>query len=472
MRGQGAESLALRSLREAYRWHQLHRSGDLPVWEAPDGLETHLAASHGALPLESSDPDDVVDFLLREVMPRPTGNSHPSFLGWGHGGGDELQMIAAIIASAMNSNTGGRNHGATHVDRTVLGWLRDIFDFGPSSSGVFTHGTSEANLLALAIARTRAHSDSTAVSEVSREVVYVGADIHDSVTKAARLLQFGHIRVVQPDRNNGGISANALEGAINRDRADGFLPVAVVASAGSIDSGACDQFDDIADVCLDQRVWMHVDGAFGAWLRIAPPPFDEPVAGIERADSLAFDLHKWLPMPFSTGVLLTKDPAAHRATFASDADYLEPGAGLAGGPDWAVNYGIALSRPFQSLAPYLILRVRGLRAIGEAIAYCIVLAHYFGDLVTQSPYLRLVSDVTGNVVLFDALSADGASIPADEVASGLQRRGETVFSTTSMNGRQVLRACFVNHGTRPRHVDQAIRELDRYVRTRESKKTG
>mgnify|MGYP000497494397 FL=1 len=359
VRGQGAESLALRSLREAYRWHQLHRSGDLPVWEAPDGLETHLAASHGALPLESSDPDDVVDFLLREVMPRPTGNSHPSFLGWVHGGGDELQMIAAIIASAMNSNTGGRNHGATHVDRTVLGWLRDIFDFGPSSSAVFTQGTSEANLLALAIARTRVHSDSTTVVEVSREVVYVGEDVHDSVTKAARLLQFGHIRVVRADQDNGGFSADALEGAVNRDRADGFIPVAVVASAGSIDSGACDQLDDIADVCLDKGVWMHVDGAFGAWLRIAPPPFDEPVAGIERADSLAFDLHKWLPMPFSTGVLLTKDPAAHRATFASDAGYLEPGAGLAGGPDWVVDHSIAVSRSLQGLTPCPSLRARG-----------------------------------------------------------------------------------------------------------------
>ena len=182
--------------------------------------------------------------------------------------------------------------------------------------------------------------------------------------------------------------------------------------------------------------------------------------GIDGADSLAFDLHKWFPGPFATGVLLVADAASHRATFATDASYLSPSKALAGSPDWAVNYGVALSRPFQGLAPYVIMRSRGIAALGEAIAYCVVLAHYFAHLIEASTSLRLAAPAVGNVILFQALDALGEAIDADVIANDLQERGETVFSTTRQNQTRVLRACFVNHLTRPAHVEQAIRELE------------
>jgi aromatic-L-amino-acid decarboxylase len=165
-------------------------------------------------------------------------------------------------------------------------------------------------------------------------------------------------------------------------------------------------------------------------------------------------------VPFAVSALLVADPAAHRETFATQASYLDVSRALAGGPDWATNCGLALSRPFHGLARYLILRARGLRAIGEGIAHCVVLAQYFADLVMRSPLLDVVAPVVGNVILFEARHPDGEAIDADELAAVLQERGETVFSTTRRGARKVLRACFVNHNTRTKHVEAAVRQLE------------
>jgi aromatic-L-amino-acid decarboxylase len=430
-----------------------------PVWEDPAPVVDALRGSYGRLPIAGAPLAATVHFLTGVLLQHPVGNTDPRFLGWVHGGGDELGIGAAMIMAGMNSNTGGRDHGAVHVEATVLEWVRRIFGFPDSSSGVFTQGTSEANLLALAVARTSARNCETGDIDPRCEVVYVASDTHDSVMKAARLLQYGHVRQIPGREGDPRIDPDSLARAVASDRAEGLSPVCVVASAGTIDRGICDDLRSLAEVAREARIWLHIDGAFGAWLRIAPPPFDEPVAGIEFADSLAFDFHKWLPSPFAAGALLVRDRQAHRATFSTAASYLSPSDALAGGPDWAVNYGVALSRPFQGLAPYLVLRTHGLRALGQSIAYCVVLANYFADRIECADELRLVVPVEGNVVLFEAIGPDGVPLPADDVAASLQRRGRTVFSTTEFDGRRVLRACFVNHRTRPRHVDEAIDDL-------------
>jgi aromatic-L-amino-acid decarboxylase len=450
-------------LEHGLRQFRGQRSGDLSPWVPTEPLAELLAGHDGRLPVEGTGLQATSDFLVSEVLTRPTGNTHPNFFGWVHGSGDEIGIVTAIMAASMNANTGGRDHGAVHIEQTVLSWFRQIFGFAQGAGAVFTQGSSESSLLALAVARTNARRASFTANDPREEVVYAGNDVHESVTKCARILQFGHLRHVGSGTRTVGMSPEILRQMIRSDRESGRTPACVVATAGAIDSGGCDPLLEISDVCREERVWLHVDGAFGAWLRIAPPPFDTPVRGIDRADSLAFDVHKWLPVPFAAGVLLVADREIHRETFASAAEYLSPSDGLAGGPDWAVNYGVALSRPFQGLAPYAVLRVRGLRAIGEGIAYCVVLAHYFAHLVEQHPNTRLAAPVVGNVVLFHAVSADGQSLPADDVAAGLQLSGRSVFSTTALEGRRVLRACFVNHNTRPRHVDQAMRELEEFV---------
>jgi aromatic-L-amino-acid/L-tryptophan decarboxylase len=463
----GIDRLVGEVLAKALREFRARAKAEVPVWTDPSpGLTALLEGAAGSFPATAQDASDVIEFLVGEVMVRPTGNTDPRFWGWVHGGGDELEIVAAIIGAAMNANTGGRDHAAVRIEHVVLNWMREVFGFPATASAVFVQGTSEANLSALAVARTAAtrmmDGDVTEPGRPSPhdEVLYVSRATHDSVAKAARLLQFGHLQVVgvlegRTDR----MDPDLLERAIEQDRAAGLTPVCIVGSAGTIDGGDCDDLQRLADVAARTGVWLHVDGAFGAWLRIAPQPFDAPVAGIERADSLATDLHKWLPVPFSAGILMVKDRGVHRRTFATAADYLSPSDALAGGPDWATNYGIALSRPFQGLAAYLVLRTRGFTQIGEGIAHCVVLASYFADLIERDTSLRLSRPTVGNVVLFEAVDDRGRTLDPEAIAADLQRRGETVFSTTSFAGRRVLRACFVNHRTRARHVESAVGEL-------------
>lgn len=459
MRSDGYAAIVTRAL-DAFR---ARRSGSHPVWMPTEDLEGLLSGADGRLPVDGQGHEAPLAFLLEEVLTRPTGNTSPKFFGWVHGGGDELGVAAAIISAAMNSNTGGRDHGAVHVEVTLLAWMREVFGFGDTSSGVLTQGTSEANLLALATARTAARKLGKGQDDPRREILYAGADVHDSADKASRLLQFGPTRVASDAHGSPRMCPDELRRLIRQDRAEGLVPTCVIATAGSVDSGACDPLVAIAEVCREERVWMHVDGAFGAWLRIAPPPFDTPVRGLELADSLAFDFHKWLPVPFAVGALLVKDADVHRRTFANKAPYLSQGRALSGGPDWAVNYGIALSRPFQGLAPYLILRTYGLRQLGQGVAYCVVLAHYFAHLIDASERFTVVEPVVGNVVLFATVPALEDAGRADDIAAALQERGESVFSTTTWKGRSVLRACFVNHKTRPEHVEEAVQELEGQV---------
>jgi aromatic-L-amino-acid decarboxylase len=472
------DEIAHRVLDAALTDRRGRAASQLPVWREPSSLEAALRTTRWSeLGSEPRDVEELVAFLLTEVLPFPTGNVDPRFFGWVHGSGHELGVIAATVVAAMNANTGGRHHGAMLIDSTVRQWLLRIFGFPRAASAVLTQGTSEANLLGLAVAREWARSFGRPDTEEARppdprlEVLYAGPGVHESVMKAAKLLQFGPLRCVG-DANGADerLDPEALAVAIQNDLDAGLHPVAIVATAGGVDSGATDDLLQLRAVADRFGLWLHVDGAFGAWLRIATPPFDAPVRGIDAADSLALDLHKWLPVQMTVGGLLVRDSAVHRRTFSTGAPYLQRGEALASGEDWPTDYGMALSRPFQGLAPFLILQSIGLKALGEGIAHCVVLADYFSHLLVASGAFRLARPTVSNVVRFEPIhpAAPGCStergggsmgLDAGRLAARLQREGSTVFSTTTVDGRQVLRACFVHHGTRTHHVEEAVQQL-------------
>jgi aromatic-L-amino-acid decarboxylase len=480
------EELSHQVLAAAIADQRQRAASNLPVWQEPAGLEDALrTGGWSELTSEPRAARELVEFLLTEVLSHPTGNVDPRFLGWVHGSGHELGVISAVIVAAMNANTGGRHHGAMLIESTVRQWLLRIFGFQQAASAVLTQGTSEANLLGLAVAREWARSvrrpdaEETYRPDPRLEVLYTGPGVHESVTKAARILQFGPLRCVgNANSADERLDPEALAVAIANDLDAGLHPVAIVATAGGVDSGATDDLLQLRAVANRFGLWLHVDGAFGAWLRIAPSPFDAPVRGIDGADSLALDLHKWLPVPMTVGALLVRDSILHRRTFSTRAPYLQHGEALAGGEDWPTDYGIALSRPFQGLAPFMILQSIGLRALGEGIAHCVVLADYFSQLLVASGAFRLARPTVGNVVRFEPIpkAAPGYSarrgggptgldamsrsvVDAGRLAALLQRDGSTVFSTTIVDGRQVLRACFVHHGTRTHHVEEAVQQL-------------
>ncbi len=407
----------------------------------------------------------LVDTLASAVLPFGTGNTHPRFFGWVHGTGLASGLLAEMTAAAMNSNCGGRDHGAVYVEREVVDWCRRCFGFPAQASGVLVTGTSQATVIALAAARLRAlgaASRKDGVQGLPRLRAYAVDGVHNAVTKALELLGLGSsaLRTVAVS-SEGGMDMHALAAAIAADRDAGVLPFCVIGTAGSVDLGEFDDLDAIAELCVRERLWFHVDGAFGAWVRLADAPWCDLARGIERADSLAFDFHKWMYVQYDCGVALVRSEAEHRAAFAARPAYLAAQAqGLGGGEPWYCDYGTDLSRGFRALKVWTALRAHGSEALGRAITRNCELAARMAERVQAAPQLRLAAPVRLNVCCFSAapVNWDG---PAQDtlnaaIAQQLQLAGEAVFSTTRIRGRTVLRAAIVNHRTSEADVDRAI----------------
>lgn len=325
---------------------------DRPVWTPVSAAAR--AALDAPLPLEGEGAARVCNDLVDTVLPYPTGNTHPRFFGWVHGAGTPIGIIAEMMAAAMNANVGGRDHGAVYVERQVIDWCRQLFGFPSGASGLVVTGTSMATLIALAVARHgasdgRAGPDGLA-GQAAPLVGYTSAEAHSSVAKAFELLGLGrrNLRAV-PVAETYRMDIGLLAESIAADRAKGLTPFCVIATAGTVNTGAIDDLAAIATLCAHQNLWLHVDGAFGA-LAMMHDTLKPCLKGIERADSLAFDFHKWMHVPYDAGCVLLRDGALHRETFSSRPAYLESAAtGLAGGEPWFCDYGPELSRGFRAL---------------------------------------------------------------------------------------------------------------------------
>ncbi len=394
------------------------------------------------------------------VRPYPTGNRHPRFFGWVHGAGNAPGVLAELLAAGMNANLGGREHAAVYVEREVVAWFVELFGFAENASGILTSGTSMGNLLAVVTARDAALGEGARDDGITgaRLTAYAAAGVHDSVAKALRIAGLGTaaLRLIATG-DDGGIDLAALRARIDADRADGARPFLVIGTAGSVDTGAFDDLGALADLCAELGLWLHVDGAFGA-LAIASPAHAHLVAGIERADSLAFDAHKWLHAPYAVGCVLFRDEPAHRAAFASAPAYLgRAERGAAAGAPWYADYGLELSREFRALKVWFTLRHYGIERLGASIARTCELAAELGARVRASAGLELLAPVTLNVVVFRVVKPglDEAALDRlnEIVAIAVQASGAAVPSTTRIGGRLALRICIVNHRTRSEDLD-------------------
>ncbi|MDB5411023.1 MAG: aromatic-L-amino-acid decarboxylase, partial [Rhodospirillales bacterium] len=314
---------------------------DRPLWQRmPDAARARFSE---ALPTGPSELAAVHEAFLRDVMPFSGGNLHPGFMGWVQGGGTAAGMFAEMLAGALNANCGGRDHAAIEVERQILRWSREIFGFPESASGIFVTGTSMANFIGLLVARRAARG-----IEVRREglaggkqlVAYTSTAAHGCVPTSADMAGIGldGLRMIATDAHHR-IDLAALRGAIAADRRAGHQPFFVVGAAGTVDAGAIDDLDGLADLARDEGLWLHVDGALGA-LGVLAPDLALLFKGIERADSLAFDFHKWAQVPYDSGFIMVRDGALHQSTFASPASYLRRETrGLAGGSPWPCDFG-------------------------------------------------------------------------------------------------------------------------------------
>lgn len=406
--------------------------------------------------------DVVAREMVELILPYATGNTHPRWFGWVHGTGLVSGLLSEMVAATMNSNCGGRDHGAAYVEREVISWCKRVFDFPETASGVLVAGTSQATVVALAVARQKALGDASRKQGICHDApltAYAVMGVHNAIVKALELLGLGSeaLRRVPADSQTGGMNLIELRKSIAADRAHGKRPFCIIGTAGSVDSGAYDDLDALATICAEEKLWLHVDGAFGAWTKIAEDPWNLLSRGIERADSLATDFHKWMYVQYDCGLVLIRDEKDHRAAFAARPAYLAGQAqGVGGGEPWFCDYGTDLSRGFRALKVWTALRCYGRTALGRAITRNCELARLMGDYVSEAEELRLVLPVQSNLCCFSVVDDEHANAWNTQIAQELQMQGEAVFSTTKINGLTVMRAAITNHRTRPEDIRIAI----------------
>ncbi|WP_405117453.1 pyridoxal-dependent decarboxylase [Phaeobacter sp. BS23] len=293
----------------------------------------------------------------------------------------------------------------------------------------------------------------------------LSAGVHNATLKAVELLGIGSDNLRKVPLVDGQMDCAALARMVAEDRAAGALPFLVVGTAGSVDLGLFDDLNALADVAAELDLWLHVDGAFGAWTRIAAEPYRSLSDGIGRADSIALDFHKWMYVGYDCGMALLRNEDEHRAAFAARPSYLEGAErGLAGGEPWYCDYGIDLSRGNRALKVWTALETYGEAAFAQAITGNCDLAAAMAAAVEAQPLMALGAPVVSNICVFTARSdlpvAAQSQVNAD-IAQTLQESGEAVFSTTRMDGRVMLRAAITNHRSRAADVDAAIAAVAR-----------
>jgi len=429
-----------------------------PVWQPIP--ETVRARFRGALPQAPSDLGDVYREFSEGIAPYATGNVHPGFMGWVHGGGSAVGMLAEMLAAGLNANLGGRDHMPIEVERQIVGWMRELFGFPREASGLFVTGTSMANLMAVLVARTSALGAAVRQSGVAGEGAllraYTSKAAHGCIAKAMDIAGLGSeaLRCVAVDSSHR-VDVAALRDHILSDRKAGLKPFLVVASAGTVDIGAIDDLAAVAALCREQGLWFHVDGAFGA-LGMFSPVLAPRLAGIERADSIALDFHKWGQVPYDAGFLLVRDGERHRAAFAAPAAYLRRETrGLAAGSVWPCDLGPDLSRGFRALKTWFTLKTFGTQKLGAMMARTCALASYLEARVLAEPRLELLAPVNLNIVCFRYRGDDANTLNADVVVD-IQESGIAAPSTTVLDGRLAIRAAIVNHRTDTCDIDALI----------------
>ncbi len=437
-----------------------------PVWKpVPDSLKQAMRAP---LPMEPTDAALVYEEFRRDVFQHNMGNIHPRFWGWVIGTGTGFGALADLMASTMNPNIGGGDQGPNYVELQTLSWLKEMVGFPAEASGLLVSGGSMANLVGIAVARNAKAPSDVAQQGLQgatrRMVLYASSETHNSVHKAMSLLGLGRdaIRSIPVDSEYR-IQVPELRRAIAADRAAGLHPFCVVGNAGTVNTGAIDPLPELADLCQSEDLWFHVDGAFGALAKIAPE-LRPLVRGMERADSLAFDLHKWLYVNYEVGCALVRWPEKHRATFVSPADYLAHlSRGMPAGPIWFSEFGVQLSRGFRALKVWMSIKENGVKKYGRLVAQNCDQAKYLAGLVEKEPELQMMAPVPLNIACFrfapQGLDDSSADRINEEILYGLQESGTAVPSSTMLRGRFSLRVCICNHRTRREDLDLLVREV-------------
>jgi glutamate/tyrosine decarboxylase-like PLP-dependent enzyme len=377
-------------------------------------------------------------------------------------------MLAEMLAAGINANLGGRDHSGIVVERQLVQWVREMFEFPRTADGLFVTGTSIANFMAVLAARRRALGPGVRQAGLGAEGCllrgYTSGAAHLCVRRAFDMAGHGSdaLSVVKMDGNQR-IDPKDLRARIHADRDAGLQPFMVIGSAGTVDVGAIDDLSALATVCSEEGLWFHVDGAFGA-LAVLSSALAPRLKGISQADSIAFDFHKWGQVPYDAGFLLVRERDALLETFASPAAYLGRATrGLAAGSPWPCDLGPDLSRGFRALKAWFTLKTFGADSLGEIIEQSCRLAQHLESRIAAEPELELSAGAQLNIVCFRYRGSDALN---NDIVADLQESGIAAPSLTRLNGRTVIRACFINHRTRTTDVDAMVEAVLSFGRHR------
>jgi glutamate/tyrosine decarboxylase-like PLP-dependent enzyme len=434
---------------------------DGPVFQ-PLTPDERRALLDQPLPDGPTAPDLILDRIQEQVFTHPMGNGHPRFLGWANSPPAPFAALAEMLAAALNPSCAGGDHAAIYLERAVVRWLMELLGFPTEGSmGLLVSGGSMASLTCLAAARSwAAKRDGWDARQdgVGRApaplTLYLSEEGHSCLRKSAELLGLGasSLRIVPTDSALR-IDVKALRSAIGQDRAAGVRPFCVAATAGTVNTGAIDPLDALADLCAEEDLWLHVDGALGA-VGVLDPTVADRFAGLGRAHSLTLDPHKWLSVPVECGCALVREGALLRETFSLVPPYLrtEEGKGFGGLP-WYSEYGFQQTRGFRALKLWSTLLLAGRDGLRQHVSRCNALARRLAALVDEADDLELLAPVELSVVCFRYVPPG----PRDDtprldalnkaIMEEVQAGGEAFLTQTTLRGRFSLRACVVHYAT-------------------------
>jgi aromatic-L-amino-acid decarboxylase len=437
-----------------------------PVWQPLDDalreqlLGLQLPECPGAL-------EELVATALRDVLPHAMGNGHPAFFGWVNPPPSHAGILASLAAAAMNPSVVAGDHADVHLERAVVRWLAELVGFPHvPGAGLLTSGASAATIVCLAAARGRALAAAghdvrrAGLARAPQLVAYTPGEAHSCVRRALELLGLGSGAMRDVSLEGGRLDAVALRASIAAERATGAVPALLVGSAGTVNAGAIDPLEALADVATAEGLWFHVDGAYGAF-GVLDPAISDRFRGMERADSLALDPHKWLGVPVDAGCALVQRGDDLRDAFSLIPPYLRQDAGESLGT--FAEYGFEQTRPFRALKTWATIAARGREGIAAQVTRANGLARELAALVEDEPELELAAAPETSIVAFRAHPTGCPPAGLDDVNRALpeavQARGRAFVTGTVLGGRETLRACILHPRTGREHLETLVEEV-------------
>ncbi|MHA2130007.1 MAG: pyridoxal phosphate-dependent decarboxylase family protein [Promethearchaeota archaeon] len=431
-----------------------------PVWQPiPKNVKLQFNVP---LPTRGQKREKIYDEFKKNILPYPLGNIHPRFWGWVVGSGSPFGVLAEMLAATMNPNVVGGEHIANYVEAQVIEWTKEMLGYDPSASGILVSGASMANFIGLTVARNNKAGYNIIEEGVRASekelLIYGSTEMHSSIDKTIQLLGLGtkSLRKV-PINENFEIQVEKLRELIEADLRSGHKPICIIGSAGTVNTGAVDDLKGLAELAREYNIWFHIDAAFGVWCKLSIDS-NKLLEGIELADSIAFDYHKWMYINFEAGCALVKNRKEHYNAFNFSADYAtHQERGTSSGDIWYDNYGIQLSRGFRALKIWMCIKENGSEKYGRLIEQNIQQAQYLTKIIKKEPKLELLAPTNMNIVNFRYIDKN-IDLPTlnklnKEILFQLQEKGIAVPSNRMLNENFAIRVAITNHRTKKEDLE-------------------